>query len=225
MPCLREKCLLPFLASISMQFRKLSLNEMDNCLSSDPDSASRTFTAPALSELLVEGRLSSFSDMSYSIKEFFRVSEKVFLMFIQSMPGAELEVLRYEYERYNAADMYFFGKRAVNLLWTASFSRDLLWNLQKKPEALFQPAPELVQASHPEVYVQYEVGMGDTAVKEEADAINRLNTELMAGNGPDVLVLNGLPWESYQEKEILGDFSGCLRTSIKEGDMFVQSFF
>lgn len=161
----------------------------------------------ALSELLVEGRLSSFSDMSYSIKEFFRVSEKVFLMFIQSMPGAELEVLRYEYDAGLSVQP----------------EHELVVYSLKENRAVKKIISDF-QASHPEVYVQYEVGMEDTAVKEEADAINRLNTELMAGNGPDVLVLNGLPWESYQEKEILGDFSGCLRTSIKEGDMFENIF-
>lgn len=44
----------------------------------------------ALSELLVDGKLSSFSDETYDVKGFFRVSEKVFLVFVQEFSGKEM---------------------------------------------------------------------------------------------------------------------------------------
>lgn len=68
-------------------------------------------------------------------------------------------------------------------------------------------AVSLFQKGHPDVYVRYEVGMsgGDGVTKE--DAIRNLNTKMMAGEGPDILVLDGLPQRSYEEKGMLADIS------------------
>ncbi|MDL2219520.1 hypothetical protein LJC04_04170 [Ruminococcaceae bacterium OttesenSCG-928-O06] len=52
-------------------------------------------------------------------------------------------------------------------------------------------------------------GGGDTGMTEE-DALRALNTELLNGTGPDVLILDGLPVESFIEKGILEDLAGVL---------------
>ncbi len=44
------------------------------------------------------------------------------------------------------------------------------------------------------------------------DYIKTLNTELLAGNGPDVILLDGLPMDSYIEKDVLMDI-----TAIADG--------
>ncbi len=61
--------------------------------------------------------------------------------------------------------------------------------------------------SHPDVYVKQEFGLsGDYGVTKE-DAIRNLNTRLLAGEGPDVLLLDNMPMDSYVEKGILADLS------------------
>ena len=66
-------------------------------------------------------------------------------------------------------------------------------------------AVSLYQKKNPGVYIRYEVGMtGDDGVVRE-DAIKNLNTKIMSGSGPDLIVLNGLPEQSYKEKGILAD--------------------
>lgn len=45
----------------------------------------------------------------------------------------------------------------------------------------------------------------DTQGNVSEDTIRALNTELLGGKGADVLILDGLPVESYQEKGILLD--------------------
>ena len=161
----------------------------------------------ALSELLVDERLSSFADENYNIKGLFCVNEKVFLMFVQTISGAEMELLRYEYD----AD-----------LPTQPEHKLVVYSL--KENSVIEKIISDFNLSHPDVLVEYEVGMSDAAAKEEADAINSLNTEIMAGNGPDVLILNGLPWESYQEKEILKDLSGDLSNDIGGEKVFENLF-
>lgn len=71
-------------------------------------------------------------------------------------------------------------------------------------------AVSLFQKQNPEVFVRYEVGMsGDDGVTAE-DAIKNLNTKIMSGSGPDILVLDGLPAKSYKEKGILADISSVV---------------
>ncbi len=160
-----------------------------------------------LTELLVDGRLSSFSDETYSVKGLFSVSEKVFLVFVQSFSGAEMEIFRYEYDA---------G------LPTQPEHELVVYSL--KENSVIQKIISDFQLSHPEVFVRYEVGMSDSSIEDETDAISSLNTEIMAGNGPDVLILNGLPWKSYQEKGILESLNDGLNTYITEHKVFENLF-
>lgn len=81
-------------------------------------------------------------------------------------------------------------------------------------------AVSLFQKKNPEVYVRYEVGMsGDDAMTSE-DAIKNLNTKMMSGSGPDLLVLDGLPAVSYKQKGILSDISGMVSGFTGEDSLF-----
>lgn len=66
------------------------------------------------------------------------------------------------------------------------------------------------QTMHPEIDVFYETGEGGEGSTTASDRIRALNARLLAGDGPDVLVLDGLPADSYIEKGILSDFSAVL---------------
>lgn len=77
------------------------------------------------------------------------------------------------------------------------------------------------QLSHPQVYVEYEVGMEAESGITREDALKKLNTQIMAGEGPDLLMLDDLPLDSYMEKGLLLDLSGfleqlCTRESLYE---------
>lgn len=63
---------------------------------------------------------------------------------------------------------------------------------------------------HTDLYVRYEVGMeGDSGLTAE-DAVKRLNTQVLSGEGPDVLILDGLPMEAWMEKGMLQDIRPVL---------------
>jgi len=66
------------------------------------------------------------------------------------------------------------------------------------------------QEANPDVYVEYRVGLSEEGGATKEDAIKKLNTEIMAGKGPDFLVLDGLPVDSYKEKGVLMDISPYL---------------
>ncbi|MCI8333940.1 MAG: carbohydrate ABC transporter substrate-binding protein [Lachnospiraceae bacterium] len=81
-------------------------------------------------------------------------------------------------------------------------------------------AVSLYQKKNPGVYIRYEVGMsGDDGVTRE-DAIKNLNTRMLSGNGPDLLVLDGLPEKSYREKGILADLTETEKELTGEHALF-----
>lgn len=64
--------------------------------------------------------------------------------------------------------------------------------------------------ANPEIFVNHEIGLTGEDGMTEADAIRTLNTEIFAGNGPDLICLDGFNLESYLEKGILADVSHIL---------------
>ncbi len=72
------------------------------------------------------------------------------------------------------------------------------------------------QGANPDVYVEYKVGMDEEGSVTREDAVKKLNTEIMAGKGPDFLILDGLPVNSYVEKGVLADLTPYLAELEKE---------
>lgn len=78
------------------------------------------------------------------------------------------------------------------------------------------------QIKNPEIWVEYEIGMEDGSVVTRDDALKKLNTKIMAGEGPDVLVLDNMPLDSYIEKGLLLDMSPILYNLSGEEALFTN---
>ena len=81
-------------------------------------------------------------------------------------------------------------------------------------------AISLYQTEHPEAYVEYEIGMEENSSVTREDALKKLNTKIMAGEGPDVLILDGMPVDSYIEKGLLADISPMIDSMEGEEKLF-----
>ncbi len=66
------------------------------------------------------------------------------------------------------------------------------------------------QKDHTDIYVNYQAAMSEDNGMTVSDALKTLTTEIMAGKGPDLLVLDGMPIQNYMEKGILKDISAVL---------------
>lgn len=66
---------------------------------------------------------------------------------------------------------------------------------------------------HTDVQVNYQVAFSEDNGMNVSDVLKTLTTEIMAGNGPDLLILDGLPVETYIEKGVLKDLSALLKES------------
>lgn len=68
----------------------------------------------------------------------------------------------------------------------------------------------MFQKAHQDITVELEVGLSGEDGITEADAVRTLNTEILAGNGPDLICLDGFDLNTYLEKGLLADVSGVL---------------
>ena len=71
----------------------------------------------------------------------------------------------------------------------------------------------MFQKEHPEIRIEIQDGMTGKDGVTATDAIKNLNTEIMAGEGPDVMLLDGLLEEDYIEKGMLEDISGIVESA------------
>lgn len=80
----------------------------------------------------------------------------------------------------------------------------------------------LFQARYPDIYVKYVVGMDESSSVTREDALKKLNTEILAGTGPDLMILDDMPLHSYMEKGILADITPYL-TALEETETLLPN--
>lgn len=143
---------------------------------------------------LIDGALSSFGDSEMNIMGFVEKENNEFLAIFNDWNNNEMAIINYSYDA-NVPSVPDKQLRIYSLL---------------ENDQVRQAVSSYAKAN-PDTYVKYEIGMswGEEGVTE-ADALKTLNTEIAAGNGPDVILLDGLPVESYIEKGLLEDISDVI---------------
>ena len=162
--------------------------EQDDILYVNTDGIYTHRIGGSVSEQLVSGDLSSLKAGGMQFVSLVMAGEKDILLHAIGSDGDK--ILRYHYDETVSAvpekELRVYALRDSSLL-----RQGIL----------------LYQKQNPDVFVNLQIGMtGEDGVTAE-DAVKALNTELLAGNVPDVLVLDGLPADSYIEKGILADIS------------------
>jgi len=81
-------------------------------------------------------------------------------------------------------------------------------------------AVSVFRKKNPEVFVRFETGLNGENGMTQNDAVKNLNMELLAKEGPDIILLDHLPLESYEEKGILMDLGSLADDLASSGDYF-----
>ena len=89
-----------------------------------------------------------------------------------------------------------------------------------KDDEDIRQAITLYQIQNPNTFVSYEIGMSNDESVTREDAIKKLNTEIMAGTGPDLIVMDDLPINSYVNKGFLLDLTDYLTEYSVEEPLF-----
>lgn len=139
-------------------------------------------------EQIVDGNLSLLSNPNHSLVAMLQPEENVFLALCTNH-----KLIRFTYDP-NVPSV------PENMITIYSLQED----------SNIRHVISFYQMQNPDTFVSYEVGLsgGDSVTRE--DAIKRLNTEIMAGTGPDLIVLDGMPIDSYISKGLLLDLTDYL---------------
>lgn len=138
-------------------------------------------------EMLLDGRLCSL----YSKLEYFdsvvAVSENDIPVFLVLN---DKTVYRYEYDR---------DARLEDIKTLDIFSM--------YESSLVDTAIKTYSSIHPDMIINYSVGISDGSTVTENDVLKQLSTDFATGNAPDILLMDGLPYNSYKEKDLLLDLT------------------
>jgi ABC-type glycerol-3-phosphate transport system substrate-binding protein len=75
------------------------------------------------------------------------------------------------------------------------------------------------QNENPSIRIEYMTNSSNNSSTKE-DLVKNLNTELLAGKGPDIIILDGLNIDSYIEKGVLLDITDEVNKLIENNDLF-----
>lgn len=153
----------------------------------------------SVTEKLVDGDLCSLTMPSYSMHDLIVCDDGSLLTMLYSGAG-EWPLFHYTY----SAD-------------TPTVPSTELRVFSLHENATVRQAMGVYQRQNPDVRVSYEVALGGDSAVTEADAMRTLSTELLAGDGPDILILDGMPVDSYIEKGVLLDLAPIYDECISSG--------
>lgn len=85
-----------------------------------------------------------------------------------------------------------------------------VWSLQEN--SLVRSAINVLRAQNPDVVVEYEIALGEDSATTAEDAVKNLNTRLLNGDGPDLMVLDGCPVDSYIQQGMLQNLADLVDT-------------
>lgn len=77
------------------------------------------------------------------------------------------------------------------------------------------------QTQNPNMYIEYQVGMDEGGVTRE-DALKKLNTQILGGSGPDVIMLDSMNINTYAEKGVLMDLTDIVNEADKNEGLYMN---
>lgn len=166
-------------------------------------------------EQVIDGSRCTLSDPSYGIREMVMLADNAFLTLFSSdglgnsgrggfaSIGDDGRLVRYIYD----SDV-------------AAVPADKLKVYSLRENDTIRQAIALFLTAEPDVEVEYVIGMEEGSSITREDALKKLNTEIMAGQGPDVLLLDDMPLVAYMEKGVLMDLSTILESLDGEEAIF-----
>lgn len=154
---------------------------------------------------IIDSAISSFGDSEMSLISFIEKSNGEFLAIFNNWSNNDSN---------GAIINFVYDKNIPSVPENQIVVYSLLENYSIR-QAISSYAKE-----HPDVYVKYEVGLNYGDGKTQSDAIKALNTEIMSGHGPDVIILDGLSAESYIKKGLLEDISDVINPLVESKTIF-----
>lgn len=149
-------------------------------------------------QLLVDSSLNSLSDPSFVWQEMRHDGARIYITFLPAQSLADGKnkegfVLRY----------YEYSTDIPQMDTTLT-----IWGLEEN--ASIKSTLAEFRKEHPTVQVVYEIASDTSGVMTTDDIIRQFNADLFAGNGPDLILLDGLHAQTYIQRDLLYDMGAEL---------------
>lgn len=187
-------------------FNYLDTNEKNDLLLCNADGIHILENGTSLWQTIVDGTLTSLSMATLWCNGFIAGSDYNYYVLYNSDQGYKL--------------MKYYFDITVDTVPSTELT---IYTLKENPT--LQQAASVFQQSHPGVKVSIQVAMSrkeyETATEAiKADYFKALNTELLAGKGSDMLILDDLPTDSLIEKGILSDLSDVVQPMLDKDELY-----
>lgn len=163
----------------------LKLGDQNDCYYLDETGLYHMNNSGTAIETLIEGSTASMGDQSMSVVGFGIGANEEYLVAYNQADG-HVALARYAYD----ADAPVVADQQLTIYGLSD-------------NKTIRQAVSRFQADHPDVQVNFRTGSVGEGATSKADQIRVLNTELLSGNGADLLILDGMPVDSYMEKGVL----------------------
>lgn len=164
----------------------------------------------SLWETLLDGNQSSLGMPTERLTDFVIGKEDEYYIVLSSMYNSDFSV------------KHIFYDEAVSSVPPEELT---IFSIDDNPT--IRQAIAVFQENHPDIRINFRTANTDNNIKctygvknpkqtvTLKDQLNALNTELLAGKGPDIFVLDGMPIEAFIEKGVLEDM-GSIFSSMKD---------
>lgn len=132
---------------------------------------------------------------SLYIEKFIKINEKDFMIIMNNSDDHTGTLIKYKY----SDDIQEIENDKI-----------IIYSLVE--DELLQNAITKLNMNNPNITINYQIGVPEETGVDTSDAIKKLNTEIMAGKGPDILLLDNLPVDSYIENGVLADIKDIVTT-------------
>lgn len=154
-------------------------------------------------DMIIDGTISIFGDSNMFLKAFIETEDEEFLGVF--------------------SDIALGGSTLISFAYNADIpsipSNELVVYSLVENEAI-RSAISKYSKLNTDIYIKYEVGLSDDLAITELDAIKTLNSEIVAGRGPDILILDNLSIDNYIESGLLEDISDVINPLVKSENIF-----
>lgn len=200
---LAEKEVIPFQTDESDVYGSLARGDGDDFYLANAKGIHHMADQGTMWETIVDGSLNSMSMPSAYVKRLLVGNDNDFYLWYSE--SEEQKLARYTYD----PEMPAIPSKTLTV-----------YGLNLSENQTVKQAASLFQMEHPDVRVELIDGASESGSTLKSDTIRSLNAELLNGNGADVLVLDGLPIESYIEKGVLEDLSDIITPMVNAGELY-----
>lgn len=153
----------------------------------------------SVQELLIDGAMNSLGTPGCELNAMVSLENNAFLIALVQSDG-NVKLLKYTYSK----DIPSRPSKELKI-----------YSLYDNAEV--RQAISMFQKANSDYYVSMETGITGEDGVTVSDALKTLNTDIMAGKGPDILIMDGMSIQSYREKGLLSDLSDVLDV-LEKGD-------